>query len=309
MPPSSTPNPAAAPGTPTPKPPVGVVAVFAFSLVALVVAVAAWGLGSRPPRPYAADTPEALLDSMAAAVRDQRADRLVELIELIPPEESTEHAARARDLSIRAARVLASAQRLGDTLAERFEADVERARGEFASSRRGSPSGPISALLSAASSQGSRPDPERRDRLARALGLLLADPYAAIEEGRDRLTTFPLDDRTVALLYDERPILPPVGLTARLGDDGRWRLVAPTSLPGVERFLPRSASEYAIWGSLLATVERLLDDLRRRVLSGELASLDAVAGAAVRDAVVPMGMVMIAYDRAMEERAGAREGP
>ena len=104
---------------------------------------------------------------------------------------------------------------------------------------------------------------------------------------------------TVAVTWDGRAVFPPFGLTIRQGPDG-WRVVPPTSLPMVRRFMPDSEAEFQIWGSLLATAEALLDDLRAGVESGRIETLQQLSRQAIEDAVIPMGMVMVALGRADE---------
>lgn len=70
----------------------------------------------------------------------------------------------------------------------------------------------------------------------------------------------------------------------------------------VSRAMPKNESEFQIWGSLLATAENLLEDLNDRVESGRINSVQGLARAAVREAVVPMGMVMVAYSQAVRDR-------
>lgn len=301
---TTDPAPPAAP-PPLPK---GAIAVFLVSLALLAGVGIATLIATRPPRPFPASNPDQMLDSMAEMVQRGEAGRLVELIEIAPPEDDSIDRDRMGDVYARLGRVLDAAQRLADASADAFPSEIERLRTEM--EREGTPSLLASVLGSArggpnALGMGPGTSPAQRERTSRALSALLVDPYRALERGRDRISTATVNDTTVALLWDNRPILPPLGLIAREQPDGRWNVVPPTSLPMVRRVLPRTESEYAIWGSLLTTAENVLVDLEREVRSGKHASLKDVADSAIEKAIVPMGMVMVAYSRAMRERQGA----
>lgn len=290
-----------------PAVPRSVVVLFSVSLLAVVVAGVWAFVVSRPPRPYPAGTPEAMLDSAVQMVERREAGRLVELLEVAPPGDTVIDRERMGDLYLLLGRVLDRAQRLSDATAERFPREIERLR---AAAERGEAPSLFGAMARSAAGRRGEPefafgfgaDPARQERFNRALAALLADPYQKLAEGRARLSTTPIGDETEALLWDGRPIMPPVGLLVRRGDDGAWRLVPPTTLPGASRFLPATESEYAIWGSLLATIENVLKDLESDVRSGRVGSLEELSAAAVQKAVVPMGMVMVAYGQAVRDR-------
>ncbi|MEZ6318454.1 MAG: hypothetical protein R3B49_06830 [Phycisphaerales bacterium] len=300
--------PDADPTTPRPPLPRSVLVIFAGSLAILLAAGVWFLIATRPARPYPASTPDEMLDSMALMVQRRQAGRLVELIEVAPPADTTTDRDRMGDLYLLLGRVLDDAQRLADATAERFPRELEDLR---ASVDRGETPSLFGAMAkSAAGRRGNRQpafggfggNAQQQHQFGQALSALLADPYAKLAEGRDRLTTTPIDSDTEALLWDGRPIMPPIGLLVRRQDDGRWNLVPPTALPGVSRVLPHTESEYEIWGSLLATLDNVFVDLEKDVRAGRLTSLEQLSDRAVEKAIVPMGMVMVAYGRAMEDR-------
>ncbi len=285
--------------------PVGVLAVFSISLVLLVgLGITAW-VSAWPPRPYPASTPEEMLDSMTAMVTAGEAGRLPELIEIAPPDDTTTDRERMADLYIRLGRVLEAAGDLTDTAADQFEPEIVQLREEI---ERGEVPSLMGSLADAARSSGGGVNlgfgggPQGRETASRSVAALLVDPYRQLAEGRDRITTTPIDADTVALLWDGYPAIPPFGLLVRRQDDGVWKLVPPTQIPMIQRVLPRTESEYQIWGSLLATLENLLVDLEKGVRSGRIKSIEGLASKAIESAIVPMGMVMMAYGNAVQER-------
>jgi hypothetical protein len=304
---------------PKPRTPLAVKIIFAAAVVALVTAVGAWAWSARPPKAYDARTPEAMLDSARQMIVDRQAERLVELIEVAPPDDTAIDRERMTDLYARLGGVLGAAQDLSDTVAAAFPDELARFRAELEQARAsGKPTGLFAQLARSGRGQRGRSGGNpiqglfgsgaSRVDAERVFTALLAEPYRGIADGRDRVTATTIDDRTVALLFDNKPIAPPFGLVLREQPDGRWQLVPPTNLPFINRFLPKTADEYAIWGSLLTTFENVLIDLDRGVASGQIDSLDRLADEAFEKVAVPAGMVMVAYGRAMEARR-ERGGP
>jgi len=280
---------------------VGMVTLCSLILVGAITwgAVRLW-----PEKSYTTDTPRAVLESAAEMLADRRADRLVELVETVPPDEAgTERDDRMSDLYIRLGRVLRAAQDLHAAVETSMPDELEELTAELAAAEaRGESTSIIAALMPG---RRNRPDtPEKRESRERLIERLLADPFAgidnAVNENIDRIGIQELGADSVALTWDSRPVLPPFGLTMRSSEEG-WRLVPPTSLPMVRRFLPDSEAEYQVWGSLLATLESLLDDLRDDVASGRIRTIDRLTQQAIEDAVIPMGMMMVALGNADED--------
>jgi hypothetical protein len=71
-------------------------------------------------------------------------------------------------------------------------------------------------------------------------------------------------------------------------------------MPMVRRVMPDTEAEFQVWGSLLATAEALLDDLRLGVESGRISSMQQLSRKAVEDSIIPIGMIMVALGRADE---------
>ena len=131
---------------------------------------------------------------------------------------------------------------------------------------------------------------------------IATDPYAWLTDAEGRLSYVEIDDERVAVLWDGKPVFPPFGLVMRQ-DQGQWSVVLPIwNIPMVSKYLPQTPEEYSIWGSLLQMVDNVVLDLEADVREGRLHSLDALARATGEKAMVPMGMGMIAYDRALKDR-------
>lgn len=282
-------------------------AIFATVLVLLVGAGV--GLGAiffSPPKPRAYDrsSPDALLASSREMVINSEAERLAEL--LYTDSEGM------REIYARLGGVLGSLQDLALAVNERFPKEVAELRAEAEAAAK---SGRGYSLFQQLMSRRDRRQPRdgNEDRLNELVQVIAADPYSWLTEAEGRLTYTPIDDERVAVLWDGKPVFPPFGLVLRQ-DQERWSVVLPLkSIPVVSRYMPQTPDEYSIWASLIQMVDNVVIDLTADVRGGEIESLDSLARRAGEKAFIPMGMGMVAYERAMKDRRKrereAREQP
>ncbi|MCC5823339.1 MAG: hypothetical protein LAT64_02275 [Phycisphaerales bacterium] len=282
---------------------VGMIGLSAAVLLSTIIwaTVRLW-----PEKSYDTSTPEAVIATAGQMLADRRADRLVELLEPVPPDEhGTDREQRMKDLYIRLGRVLAAAQDLHSSIERAMPEELEKlARDIEAAEARGEATSLMAAIMPERRPRRGQPPPEssaRREARERAFAQILADPFGrlnrTVTDNIDRVGIAEIGFDTVAVTFDDRPVLPPFGLTMRQHPEG-WRVVPPTTLPMIRRFMPTSETEFQIWGSLLATVEALLDDLRRGVESGRIGDMQALSRRAIEDSIIPIGMVMVALGRA-----------
>lgn len=147
-----------------------------------------------------------------------------------------------------------------------------------------------------------------------ALKQLFADPYSWAADAETRLTTSPINDNSVALLWDGKPVLAPVGMTMRRGDDDLWYFVLPTKVPGLSGFMPRTKEQYKVFGSVIHTFDRLVIDLKNDVEGGRVSSLEDLSSKAGEKALPPVLMTFYAYGNLLEQQkkqaeAQAKAGP
>jgi hypothetical protein len=146
---------------------------------------------------------------------------------------------------------------------------------------------------------------EQQDEFQASATRLFTDPFGMLEEAEGKLSITPIDNDTVAILYDDKPVLSPIGMTMRKAQDGKWYVVLPTNLPGAKNFLPQNHAEYSIVGSLIRILDNAVIDLRKDVNSGELKDLDDVSRRAGEKAFIPMVSSFFFYSRAIEARNDA----
>jgi len=136
-----------------------------------------------------------------------------------------------------------------------------------------------------------------------AIKRLFADPYGWLKESEARLTSVYLTDDTSALLWDGKPILPPLGLVMKRDEEGRWFFLLPTNVPGAGNFLPKTKEEYYIWGKIIHTFDNVVVDLRRDIESGSLTTLEGVAQRAGEKAFIPAAMVFVSLGTYKDAKA------
>jgi len=252
-------------------------------LTSLALALASLSACDRQAQ-YAQDSPDAVITSAVEMVKAGDADRLPALID------ADSEAIRAT--LDRLGRVLGRLQSLSEVLHEKFPQEISQAKNELADQGLGIRMGRQS---------GSNFGDTWNDALRR----LFADPYAWADSASGRLSTVDLSPDTAAILWDERPVLPPFGLTMRLADDGNWYIVAPIQLPIVSRFMPKTDKQWAIVAYLFQAVENTIIDLEDGVRSGELRSLKDVSREAGIMLVAPGAAIAIAYTKTIEEQEQA----
>lgn len=273
--------------------------IFVGSLVVLVAA--GIGLGAilfGPPkkRLYDRSSPDAIIAAAREMVLAGEAERLSELF--YAENEGME------ELYGRLGLVLGHLQDLALAINEQFPEEVATIRAEAEQAAR---SGRGMSLLQQFNPRAQRsrrggPSGEQEERFNSLIQTIAADPYAWLTDAEGKLTYTPIDDERMAVLWDGKPVLPPLGLVLRQ-DQGQWSVVLPlNSLPMSSRFMPQTPEEYSIWASLIQMVDNVVIDLETDVREGRLSTLDALARRAGEKAVVPMGMGMIAYGKALEER-------
>lgn len=279
----------------------GLKSFLAFVAVLIVLVGAGIGLGAvflapESKKPYDRSSPDEVLAAAKDMVLNQEAERLSELLYADTPE--------MEELYARLGGALGHLQDLAIAINEQFPEDVARAREEAETAAREGRAMSLLDQFNPANRSRRRgpPTDEDNNRWNLILQTIASDPYAWITETEGRLTYQYIDDERVAVLWDAKPIFPPFGLVMRQ-DQGQWSIVLPlNSIPMASRFMPQTPDEYSIWASLIQMADNVLIDLEADVSSGKMHSLDALARHTGEKAVIPMGMGMIAYNKALQER-------
>lgn len=304
-------------------------ATAGVALALLVLACCTLPGCSRETGSYPAATPDESLDSAQQMIVNGEADRLVDLIHADSEE--------MRSFLNQIGGLLGSLQGLGEAVEARFPEELTEFRETTRAEAESGNGSPLLSRLVAAGRENRRnqsfgvsqidregltidtgasrrsgpagsflqPQTESQRRIANQIvKQLLADPYGWLAEGRAKLDTVYIADDTVSLTWDGRPVLPPFGLIL-VERDGVWRLVPPTSFPGVNRVMPRTPDEWFVWGSMVKTLEHVVIDLEKDVRAGRVRNMTDLADTAVEKAAIPAMLIFFAYGNLMEERAEA----
>lgn len=257
--------------------------------------------GCEDKSKYSQATPEATIATARLMVEEGKAKRLGDLIYAENPE--------MRAFLSRTGVLLGNLQKLGVAVQQKFPNDVAKLKADLEdAAKKGKSTSLFGQLAQQAMPRGRRPNMDTtkaRDAFDDALKSLLADPYAFLREGEQRLTTEYLTDDSVSLRWDNKPIMAPIGMRMKLGDDGKWYFALPTNIPGASAFLPKTKEEYEILGGLIEVFDNMVVDLIGDVENGRVTSLDSLARSAGEKAFLPAVMVMFAYSKGVEQRTKA----
>ncbi len=265
-----------------------------LGLMALVYLTALTGC-SKAEVQYSRDTPEEVFTSARKMLEDGNAQRLVEL--LPPPTEDNAIVYRE------SGRMLESLSELATTIEEAYPKEIAKLRtnAEAAAMRGDAVSNIQQALTGFGKRRGE--DDSSDDRLNALLQSILGDPYGWIRESETRLTTQYLYDGAVAVLWDAKPIMPPVGVIMQEdARDGTWSIVLPTNLPMINKYLPKTKDEYKIWAMIMRVLSNACNDLVTGIDEGQYSTLEGVSAAAGEKVFAPLAMVFFAYQRVVSER-------
>ncbi|VAX40431.1 hypothetical protein MNBD_PLANCTO03-1078 [hydrothermal vent metagenome] len=273
--------------------------LFLGGLCVLVVAGVVLGsvfFGPPTLKQYDRSTPDALLEAARDMVVNGDAERLHELLYTDSDEMEALYA--------RLGWVLGHLQDLAVAINDRFPEEVAAAREKAEAEARAGRGMSLFEQFGMGARRARRGSSSAGEgsRFNALVQTIATDPYAWLTAAEGRLRYVEIDDERVAVLWDDKPVFPPFGLVMRQ-DQGQWSVVLPLhNIPWLSSYMPQTPEEYSIWGSLLQMVDNVLVDLEADVGEGRLHSLDALARATGEKAVVPMGMGMIAYDRALKDR-------
>lgn len=263
--------------------------------------------------PYPQGTPEETLASAQLMVKNGEAEKLPRLIHADNPD--------MRRWLNTVGRLLGDVETLATTINAKFPGEVAELRrkaeeaakegratsliGQIVQQSRGAAGGKARSRGGQAKDRS-----QTRDDFNDALTRLFTDPYAFLNDTQGRLTVVEVDDETAAILWDEKPVLPPVGMVMRKEEDGRWCIVLPTNVPGADKFMPQDKEQWEILGKLVVTLDKMTIDLNKEVAEGRHQSLASVSRRAGEMTFVPAVMVVYAYGKygEGEKEAGGGEG-
>lgn len=255
---------------------------------------------------YAQSTPEETIASATKMVEQGDAEKLPNLIYADNQD--------MRRLLNTLGRLTGHMEQLAIELNTRFpEETAELARRAEEAAKQGKSTSLIGQLAQQGRRQGGRRNrntrpgerQEQREQFDDAITRLFADPYSFLKDNDGRLTTAYLTDDSVALLWDGKPVLQPIGMVMNKAPDGKWYFVLPTNAPGISGFMPKTPEQYKLMGQMIAVFDKVVVDLQREVSSGQHSSLEAVSRRAGEMTFLPAVLTFYAYSQLREEQQKA----
>lgn len=253
---------------------------------------------------YPQDTPQATIASARKMVESGDAERLHTLVYAEGEE--------MRGFLKRTSRLLGDLEELGLSIQRKFPEETAKLR---ASAQEAAAKGKATSLIGQVTSSmrgGNRrqgpPKGDERKAFDDAALRLFADPYAFLRESEGKLDAVPLNDDMMAVTWNGKPVLQPIGLAMRQDEKGNWCFVLPLEAPGLDRFMPKTKEQFDIFGKLVMVLDKTVVDLRKEVESGRLGSLEAVSRRAGEMTFMPAVLVMYSYVKYSESIKPASGG-
>ena len=268
-------------------------------IAGLLVGLVLW-LGSRP-RAYSQASPQDVLLSINAMIKDGNAERIGDLFLADSVEQ--------RATLIRLGSLMGTLQDLGKAAQRRFPKEVAVLREQLKRQAAGHGQSIIDELAKGGDNAQAAFTPPKsptdrskfQDQFKDASLQLLSDPFGWLQENQARLGVAEVDDETAVLTFDKQPLLG--GIAQMKMSGGRWWLILPLQLPGAAQFAPQTRNEWSIIASLIRVVDKALQELTDDIDSGKAARLEDVPRLAGEKAFIPAAIVMVMYGKEMDARA------
>lgn len=260
------------------------------------------GACGKPPQKYDQSTPDNVIKSAVAMVKDNQARELSNLIYAESPD--------MRGTLTRLGKLFEGVQALSKTAQERFPEEFAKLREDaLKAAADGKPSGLISAMLSSQNNRrgnrgggfngdsGADPDTARE-----LINQLFADPFGWLERNAQRLTTIQPADDTAYVLLDGQPAIPLIGLAMRKDRD-KWFIALPSNVPPISSAWPRSRQQWSILASMITIIDKAVRELTGDVQSGRVTSLKSLVDKASDKLLFPAGIAFVAYGKELDVRS------
>jgi hypothetical protein len=260
--------------------------------VAIALGVALGGC-SDPSLPQ--DTPEATIQTASRLIQDNNARKLPRLIDAESPD--------MRRLLDRFGVLLGNIQTLAAEAQRAFPDETAKLRASAEETAKTQASNPkaqsgLAGLLGpmAGGQRGRGPDKAREQAAQDLVKRLFTDPYAWLRDNSGRLTTTPLSDDAVGLMWDGKPIVPGIGITMTKRD-GKWYFAIPQNVPVVSAYLPRDENGFKVWGSLIVIIDNTVKELIADLRGGRVRTLDELSRKAGEKAFIPIAIGFYAVSK------------
>lgn len=262
-------------------------------LVALVLVILVLPGCQRRDRSYSQATPDDVIRSAAAMVKNGETRRLTELIYADSPE--------MRSLLQRLGRLFERTQSLSRSVEKRWPEEYAKLQSDaLAAAQDPKNKGLLTQLISASGQRRSNRS-INPDDLRAAFSAFLADPYGWLDRGQSRISTTKIADDTAAVLFDGEPAIPVVGLMMKQ-EAGKWYIVLPTNAPGIANVWPRAKEQYDILGSAVKVIDNSFRDLATDVDAGRVSDIKNLTDKLQEKSLFPLAIAFAAYGKELDIR-------
>jgi hypothetical protein len=257
-----------------------------------------WGCNDATPARQS--TPDETIATARAMLLAGEGERLHELVY-----------ANSDDMRMflnRTGRMLGNLETLSTSIQTRWPEEVAKlkARAEEAA-KKGQPTSLMGQVAGQTMRQNRRqrggpPRGEQRQGFDDGITRLFADPYAMLRESEGKLQAVYMTDDQMALTWEGKPVLAPLGMTMRKGEDNKWYFELPLNIPGVSGFMPKTKEQWELFGGVVTVLDKVVVDLNKEIETGQLQTMEAVSRRAGEMTFIPAAMVLYAYTKLRDEQ-------
>lgn len=244
-------------------------------------------------RGYSQDTPDDVVRSAVAMVKSGDTSKLSTLIYA----DSPEMRAVLRELG----KLLKSMQTLSVAAAKAFPQDFAALQEQAAAAAADPKNKSLitQVMVGLGSTSGGPTKQPNADDIRNAFSAVLADPYGWLERNSARLSTVTTSDETAAVLFDNEPAIPVVGLPMKK-EDGKWYVFVPTKTPPLSTVMPRTRAMWSILGSVIRVTDNAVKDLTVDVNAGRVASIKNLTDKFQEKVLFTVAIAFGAYARELD---------
>lgn len=270
---------------------------------ALVLAILLTGCSDATPSRQS--TPDETIATARAFLAAGEGERLHELIYSTSPD--------MRQFLSRSGRMLGNLEKLSDSMQKRWPKEIAalRAKAEEAA-KKGQPTSLLGQVAGQAMQQNRRrrgpPRGDERQGFDDAIARLFADPYAVLRDSEGKLQAVYMTEDQMALTWNGKPVLAPLGMTMRKSEEGKWYFELPLNLPGVSGFMPKTKEQWELFGGVVTIFDKVVVDLTKEIEEGKLQTMEAVSRRAGEMTFIPAAMTFYAYTKLRDEQKKAAGG-
>jgi hypothetical protein len=269
----------------------------AILMLATMVGTAVVALAGSSSPTYSQATPDDVLQTAVAMVKNGNARHLGDLVYADSPE--------MRGTLTHLGILLDHLQGLGTAIKKAFPEEVEKLRADAEKEAAG---GGAASLLNALTQGrggqrrggGDRGGEDQEEVMRATLERLFSDPYGWIEQNQGRLSTMKVTDDAATVLVDSTPAAG-VGIPMRL-DQGKWYFALPTSTPPLSQVMPRAPEQWKMLNSLIKILDNTVVELSADVKQGRLRNLRSIGDRAQEKVLLPGGLWFAAYSADLDAR-------